>query len=430
MKVLIIGGYGLIGAACLRALRQAGFAVTGVGRDVDAARKVDPDGEWIIRDVTKLSVEDWQRLTADKDVVINASGALQDGARDSLHAIHVTAVERLTEALADTSTRLVHISAVGASQTAKLDFFATKGQGETIIRQSSADWVILRPALVIGQEAYGGTALLRAAAALPMLAPHFIPDVTVQTVFLNDVAQAVVQAARGEIPHGTLADLTEPEGRSLSATIRTIRRWIGFADPRATIPVPTVFMSILAKCADALGYLGWRSPLRSNALAALADGIEGDPDAWLKAGGTPCRSLDETLSAMPATVQERWFARLYLLFPLGVALLSVFWILSGIIGVTEYDRAAAILTTRGMSGGLAPTAVFAGSIMDIALGLAILWRPWVRAASLGMVIVSLGYLVGGSMMTPDLWADPLGPFVKVLPSLGLALFVAAIAKDR
>ena len=39
---------------------------------------------------------------------------------------------------------------------------------------------------------------------------------------------------------------------------------------------------------------------------------------------------------------------------------------------------------------------------------------------LGMVAVSLGYLLAGSLWTPDLWADPLGPFVKVMPAAILA----------
>ncbi|OXT02417.1 oxidoreductase [Notoacmeibacter marinus] len=430
MKALVLGGYGLIGAACLRALRKAGFSVTGLGRDAEAAQKVAPDDDWIIRDITKLSVDDWRRLTAEMDVVVNASGALQDGARDSLQAIHITAVERLVSALNGKPVRLVHISAVGASETAGLDFFATKGRGDAAIRQSSADWVILRPALVIGPEAYGGTALLRAAAAMPLVTPHLFPRIAIQTVFLDDVAQAVVQAATGRIPAGTLADLTEPRGRPLPDTIAMMRRWLGFPEPLATLPVPRPLLTLLAKGADALGHLGWRSPLRTNALAALADGIEGDPEPWQQAGDHSCRSFDETLAAMPATVQERWFARLYLLFPLGVGLLSLFWALSGAIGLVQLDAAAAVLTESGMAQGPARIAVLAGSVADIGLGFAILWRPWVGAACLGMVLVSLAYLAGGSLATPDLWADPLGPFVKVLPSISLALFVAAIAKDR
>ena len=70
--------------------------------------------------------------------------------------------------------------------------------------------------------------------------------------------------------------------------------------------------------ADALGWLGWRSPARSTALAQLAAGVVGEPSPWIAATGIKPQSLDDILAAHPAGVQERWFARLYLLKPLAI----------------------------------------------------------------------------------------------------------------
>lgn len=36
---LVLGGYGLIGAACMAALTEAGFDVTGVGRSANATAR-------------------------------------------------------------------------------------------------------------------------------------------------------------------------------------------------------------------------------------------------------------------------------------------------------------------------------------------------------------------------------------------------------
>ncbi len=74
--------------------------------------------------------------------------------------------------------------------------------------------------------------------------------------------------------------------------------------------------------------------------------------------------------------------------------------------------------------------VIGGAVVDIALGLAILWRPWCSRAALGMIAVSCGYLAGGSLFAPDLWLDPLGPLVKVLPSIVLAAIVRLGVEDR
>jgi len=47
-----------------------------------------------------------------------------------------------------------------------------------------------------------------------------------------------------------------------------------------------------------------------------------------------------------------------------------------------------------------------------------------------MLIVSAAYLAGGTILTPGLWLDPLGPFVKVLPSMVLAGVAIAILEER
>ena len=78
---------------------------------------------------------------------------------------------------------------------------------------------------------------------------------------------------------------------------------------------------------------------------------------------------------------------------------------------------------------IAPT-VFGGAVADILLGGAILWRPWTRHAALGMLGLSCGYLIGSLVVAPDLWADPLGPMVKVLPGMTLASVVWLLMEER
>jgi hypothetical protein len=40
------------------------------------------------------------------------------------------------------------------------------------------------------------------------------------------------------------------------------------------------------------------------------------------------------------------------------------------------------------------------------------------------------YLVAGTALTPALWADPLGPLLKIAPIMALSLAALAIADDR
>ena len=232
------------------------------------------------------------------------------------------------------------------------------------------------------------------------------------------------------MPTQTLADLTEPEARSFGETVHALRRWQGFPPWSRSIAVPMPLVWLLARGADALGWLGWRSPLRTTAIRSLQAGVLGDPAAWRAAGGPDCRSLAETLAAIPATAQERWFARLFLLMPLCVATLSIFWLLSGLIGLAEIGAAKAVLTTRGFSSSLAGVAALGGAVLDLALGLAVLYRPLAARACLAMLAAGLGYLLAATVFAPDLWADPLGPLVKILPASLLALVTAALLGER
>lgn len=429
-KAVVLGAYGFIGAACVRALQANGFAVLGVGRSREAAQGRFPDLVWIIRDIAETKAEDWKDVFADADVVVNASGALQDGTRDNLTAIHETALKQMLDALGGTRTRFIQISAASVSEDAPTSFFRTKARGDALVTASPIDWIVLRPGLVLGSDAYGGSALLRAAAATPCLGGHVFPEARIQTIHVEDLAQAVVQAAKGDVGTQFVADLTENEPHSFSALTRQIRAWLGYPDWVFEIPFPGWLLKAVGRGADLLGWLGWRSPLRTNALVSLENGIKGDPAPWRERGGIAVKSLKATLAAMPATAQERAFARLYLLLPIAIGALSLFWLLSGLIGLLSFAEAKAVLTDRGGSAAFASVAVIGGAIVDMVLGAGVLVRRWTRLACLGMIAVSAAYLFFGTLLAPDLWADPLGPFVKVLPAIVLALLVALLLEKR
>lgn len=132
---------------------------------------------------------------------------------------------------------------------------------------------------------------------------------------------------------------------------------------------------------------------------------------------------------MPATSQERIFARARLTFPCLLATLSIFWLVSGAIGLLRRDVAARMFDGV-LTAPLANAFVADGGAIDVAIGVGLLVRPWTRSAALAAIAVSLLYLVAGTVLMPRLWADPLGPFVKVLPGIALALAVAALAEER
>lgn len=431
MKVLVLGGYGLIGEALVGRLLRDGHHVTGLGRDVWEAQRRRPAVRWIAADMAQLlAAEDWLPLVAGMDAVVNAAGALQDGPRDRLDAIHRGSVVALVAACEQAGiSRFVQISAIGADPASVNPFFSTKAQGDSAVASSSLEWTILRPGLVIAPAAYGGTALLRALAAFPGFIPAVLSRQLIQTVSVTDVAEAVSRAVAGSLPPRLAVDLVEAKARSLGDVLSAFRAWLGLP-PARVVPMPAILGRLAGAVADGLGMLGWRSPLRSAALAALARGVTGNAEPWSKVSDHALQSLEATLADMPAHVQERWFARLWLLKPLVFGVLSLFWLVSGIVGFIRQDAAAGVLVSHGLSPALALGLVLAGSVADIVVGATVLVRSLARLALLGMIAITLVYLGAATALAPDLWLDPLGAMVKAVPALCLALVALAILDER
>jgi hypothetical protein len=129
-------------------------------------------------------------------------------------------------------------------------------------------------------------------------------------------------------------------------------------------------------------------------------------------------------------VQDLWFARFYLLKPIIYGTLSLFWLVSGLIALARFDVSTALLTATGVAPTTAAVPTIATALLDIALGLAVAVRRFAVPALVAMIAVSLAYLLSATALLPALWADPLGPLIKVLPSIALALAALAIYEER
>lgn len=429
--VLVIGAYGLIGYGISKRLISEGYSVTGLGRNMRVARRVLPDISWIEHDIRVLSEDaEWRQIIGDFSTVVNCSGALQDGPDDDLEAIHHDAVAALAAACCSENVALIQISAVGANPQAATPFLASKGRGDAAIRAAGGTWHILRPGLVLASNAYGGTTMLRMLAAVPWIQPIATPDARIQTVSLDDVASTVVAATAGQIPNGLDLDLVEPEAHSLREVLSQMRLWLGFSPARYEITLPDFCVFAVSKLADALSWLGWRSPLRTTSLKVLSDGVLGKPEDLSKFGMPPISTLSKTLSKMPVGAQDRLFARMALLTPVIIACLCFFWLTSGVVGIARVNEAALVLKEVGWAQGLATTSVLFWAVVDIAIGAAFAFRKYAYFACWAAVAVSLFYLLASTVTVPSLWVDPLGPLVKVVPSIILALVARAALEVR
>jgi hypothetical protein len=159
-------------------------------------------------------------------------------------------------------------------------------------------------------------------------------------------------------------------------------------------------------------------------------GAVGDPSEWVRLTGIAPQSLDAALAAEPASVQERWFAQLYFLKPIALGILSLFWTMTGLIALGPGYDVSVLLMKEAGAGRVASIGVMAGAVADVAVGIGIAFRRTARLALYAAIAVSIFYVVAATTLTPALWADPLGPLLKIGPILVLNLAALAILTDR
>ena len=75
-------------------------------------------------------------------------------------------------------------------------------------------------------------------------------------------------------------------------------------------------------------------------------------------------------------------------------------------------------------------AVIVGGVLDMGIGAAITCRRTARRGLWAALLVSVLYVAAGTLLASRLWADPLGPFLKILPIVVLNLVALAVLEDR
>jgi hypothetical protein len=102
----------------------------------------------------------------------------------------------------------------------------------------------------------------------------------------------------------------------------------------------------------------------------------------------------------------------------------------GIVLAFSFKPAADILIAHGFSESGANATTVLSSLIDIGVGLAIAVRRMSRAGLVAGICVSLSYMIGAAVLTPELWIEPLGALVKTGPAIVLMLVALAISDDR
>jgi uncharacterized protein YbjT (DUF2867 family) len=427
----VLGASGLIGRFVTDDLRARGFHVTGVARKFAASQKSTSFD--LERPILSMESGALAQLIEDQasELIVNCLGVLQDGVGSDTSAVHRDFVERLLQAIkaGGRAVRLVQISIPGSADDDRTAFSTTKREAERLIAASGVPYAILRPGFVIAPSAYGGSAMLRALAAFPLDVPAREDATPFQPVAIEDIAATIAWLAGHEAAGDVTWDLMQPQPITLGAVIEQFRWSLGTATG-SRIALPAFMLDLGAHLGDLASRLGWSPPMRSTAIAELRRGVTGDPSAWMTATGIAPITIEQRIGSRTATIQDKWFARLFLIKALTILSLALFWILSGFIAlIISYDAAAAILTAHHFPPALVHPFTIGSSLMDITIGGLIAFRRTSATGLIAGIVVSVGYMAGAALLTPDLWIEPLGALVKTGPAIVL-MIVALLTLDN
>jgi uncharacterized protein YbjT (DUF2867 family) len=186
--VLVLGGNGFIGSHIAKHLRLTGASVL-IGSSTRRPTRANPHYRFV--ELHKMhSHEDWQEALGGVDVVVNGVGILRERFLERYEQIHHHAVASLARACAANKIRLIHVSILGVESKAKSRFVSSKLHGEEAVRNSAADWYIVRPSLVDGVGG-NGARWFRRVARWPI---HFAPANALggfAAIDVDDLGQAI-----------------------------------------------------------------------------------------------------------------------------------------------------------------------------------------------------------------------------------------------
>src|ERR1700743_408830 len=216
-RILVLGASGLIGRYVTDDLRIRGFEVIGAARQFSAGQKASAlDLEMPVMTMVSSALA---RLLRDRaiDIVVNCLGVLQDGPGSDTRAVHRDFVARLLQAIGDRgrAIRLIHISIPGTADADRTAFSTTKREAERLISASGVVHAFLRPGFVVAPSAYGGSAMVRALAAVPGDRPAEEAATRFQPVAVEDIADTIAWLAARDIDdtvaNNVTWDLMQPQ---------------------------------------------------------------------------------------------------------------------------------------------------------------------------------------------------------------------------
>ena len=248
-KVLLIGGSGFVGGWIANRLSERGIRVTIPTRHRDNTKQLILLPTVYMVDADIHDPHELASLMTGVDAVINLVGILHDGDSRKPYGkrfaeAHVELPKKILAAMMQTGVRrLVHMSALRASDDAPSAYLRSKAAGEAVVLGAARelDVTVFRPSVIFGPgDSFLNTfaSLLRVFPVMPLGGA----DARFQPVYIGDVADAFCACLTDRATFGQTYELCGPTVYTLRELVEYTGELIGRRRPVIGLP-------------DALAYL-------------------------------------------------------------------------------------------------------------------------------------------------------------------------------
>ncbi|HEX5396997.1 MAG TPA: NAD(P)H-binding protein [Candidatus Limnocylindria bacterium] len=287
MQVAVVGATGFVGSHLVPHLVERGHAVIAVSRDGRRLPGWDDSVDARAADVTR---DDLEAALAGADAAVHLVAIPRETGGRRFKAVNVEGVHRVVAAAERIGLgRLVHLSVLGVSEDPKLAYLHSKWRGEQAVRDSSLDWVVLRPSLLFG---IGDGFFNLVKTTLRWWSPGIVVipgrgDARFQPLSVDDLAIAIERSLTDADRSGSVHELGGPEWLSYRQIVDAVMAATGMRRLKLGMPIP--LLSALTSVTDRLLPV---FPVSHDQIASLARPNSTDLDAFERAFGVTPRRLD------------------------------------------------------------------------------------------------------------------------------------------
>ena len=203
LRIAVLGGTGFVGHSLCALLAKAGHEVRVLTRRRERHRDflVLPTAQVVEADVH--SAVELRREFEGMDAVVNLVGILHETRRDSFDRAHVELPARVIQACRSARVpRLLHMSALPASEAGPSRYLLTKGHGERLVLEANGPDLhvtVFRPSVIFGPRDQFTNRFAGLLRQVPWVFPLACARSRIQPVYVEDVARAFsIALGRGD----------------------------------------------------------------------------------------------------------------------------------------------------------------------------------------------------------------------------------------